>query len=188
MLLEAGTAFQAAAAGIRPPIGPAQMETRSLEDVRGWLTEALPDQPPGPVRALLEKLEADFEWVAANCETVTSHGDLHMCNAVTRGGPPEGRALLIDFAVCRQPWAFEAARLQVLNSLDPLRPGFRDLVHKTAGIRERRGMHTCPDLDRLSAITLGWYAAQLWHLLPGRRALPEYAAMTGAYLRAGAAV
>jgi len=188
MLLEAGVAFQAAAADIQLPDGPVRLQSRTTEDVRGWLRAALPDRPPGPVQALLEKVEDDFAWVAANCETVTSHGDLHMCNAVTRDGPPAGQVLLIDFAVCRQPWAFEAARLQVLNSLDPKRPGFRDLVARMGEIREGRGLSTCPDLEQLSALTLAWYAAQMWHLIPARRGLPDYAKMLEAYLRAGVGV
>jgi hypothetical protein len=186
MLLEAGVEFQVVMQPVIPPPDRVRLETRTCQDVYRWLQEALPSQPPGPVQALIDRLDGHFSWVEAHCETVTCHGDLHMCNGVTRTPPPEGKVLLIDFAVCRQPWAFEAARLQVLNSLDPSRPGFRNLVHKMADVRQRCGLSTCSDLDSLSRITLAWYAVQMWHLIPERRPDPAYRKLIHAYIRDGA--
>ena len=107
-----------------------------------------------------------------------------MCNAVTRTEPPEpARALLIDFAPCKQPWAFEAARLQVLNSSDPQRQGFHGLVSRMAQIRLARGLSSCTDLERLSRITLAWYAMVMWHLIPERRDIPGYRETMSQYIR-----
>jgi hypothetical protein len=97
--------------------------------------------------------------------------------------------LLIDFAPCRQPWAFDAARLQVLNSTDLMRPGFRGLVHKMAAIRVEKNLSTCADLDRLSRIILAWYAVVMWHLVPERRAGAGYREIIGGeYIANGARV
>ena len=188
MLLEAGVEFQRVAQNVVPPLNYGRLHTRTAADVRGWLLEALPDQPPGPSNVLLDRLEDHFAWVDTHCETVTCHGDLHMCNGVTRTGPPDGSVLLIDFAPCRQPWALEAARLQVLNSTDPARVGFQKLVHKMAVIRQSYGLSGSANLDRLECITLAWYAVQMWHLIPERRSIPAYRDLLGHYIRAGASI
>ncbi|MCL5999171.1 MAG: aminoglycoside phosphotransferase family protein [Chloroflexi bacterium] len=186
MLLESGVEFQRIALGIRPPSDQAQLDTRTRDVVGRWLHDALPHQPPGPAQALVDRLDEHFGWIEANCEFVTCHGDLHMCNAVTRTGPPIGSVLLIDFAPCRQPWAFDAARLQVLNSTDPARVGFRDLVRKMAAIRHTKGLSICPDLDRLSRITLAWFAMVMWHHIPDRRSNLAYREILRQYIEEGA--
>ena len=65
------------------------------------------------------------------------------------------------------PWAFEAAYCQVLNS-DPDRRGWQGLVHLMADRRRALGIPTTTgevDLQRVQAVTLGWYALRMWSLL-----------------------
>lgn len=186
MLLAAGVEFQRIAQDIHPQPDRVTLNTRTSRDVKKWLMDALPDEPPGPVQVLIERVDEQFDWVEKNCETVTCHGDLHMCNGVTRTEPPNGSVLLIDFATCRQPWAFEAARLQVLNSIDKDRVGFRNLVQLMASLRQVQGLSACVDLDLLSKVTLAWFAAVMWHLVPERRTLPGYREIMRQYIEDGA--
>jgi hypothetical protein len=186
MLLEAGVELQRVALDIHPQPDRIQLDTRTRDVVRCWLLNALPHQPPGPAQALVDRLDEHYGWIETNCEFVTCHGDLHMCNGVTRTEPPAGTVLLIDFAPCRQPWAFDAARLQVLNSTDPARVGFRGLVHKMASIRQAKALSTCPDLDRLSKITLAWFAMVMWHVIPERRSNLAYREIMRQYIEDGA--
>jgi hypothetical protein len=114
-----------------------------------------------------------------------------MANVVTRTPPPTpGAALLIDPAPAAQPWAFDAAWPQVLNSIDRGRPGYTRLVPRMAAIRAAHGLEACAgaDLDRLATVTLGWFAIWLWGLTPERHAIPDYAAETRRYVEESAAL
>jgi hypothetical protein len=135
-------------------------------------------------------MDADWAWVGAVCRTELCHGDLHMTNAVCRTGPPEGRALLIDYAVRPIPWAFEPAYCQVLNSIDRARVGYRGLVAAMAAVREEIGLGSCAaaDLERLSAVVMAWQALRLWALLPQRHGIADFTAETGRYLEEAAAL
>ena len=181
MLLEAGVRFALAARSA--PAGHAGLVTE--ETVRGWLARGLAANPPGPAARLLDRLAEDWAWVIAVCPPERSHGDLHMCNVVTRTPPPvPSCALLIDPAPAVQPWAFDAARAQVLNSIDRQRVGYRGLVPRMAALRRAHGLPV-PDgsaLPRLAALTLGWYAVAFWAATPARQAIPDYAAETQRYI------
>jgi hypothetical protein len=164
MLLEAGVQFQllarqhaadAAAAGV--------LHELRLTDLVRRLEAGIERAAPGPGATLLRRLEEDWAWVSAVCETALCHGDLHMANVLCREGPPGGQALLIDHHPTRMPWACEAARLEILNA-EPARAGCRGLVAQEATIRARHGLSapSGADLVRLQAITLGWYAIDIW--------------------------
>jgi hypothetical protein len=164
MLLEAGVQFQllarqhAAEAADAGALG----ELR-IEDLAKRLQAGMERAAPEPAAALLRRLEDDWAWVSAVCETEVCHGDLHLANVLCREGPPGGSALLIDHHPTRMPWACEAARLEILNA-EPTRAGCRGLVAQEAAIRVRHGL-SAPGgtvLARLQTIMLGWWAIDTW--------------------------
>ena len=111
-----------------------------------------------------------------------------MCNALTRTPPPQqSNVLLIDCQPIIQPWAFDAARLQVLNSIDRDRVGYRALVFKMARIRSTYGLPSCGgrDLEKVARLTLAWFAIRLWGLTPNRHAIADYRAETERYINDG---
>jgi hypothetical protein len=164
MLLAAGVQFQllarqhasdAAQAGALHELRVANLAKR--------LQAGIDRAAPGPAAVLLQRLQQDWAWVMAVCESEVCHGDLHMANVLCREGPPSGSALLIDHHPTRMPWACEAARLEILNA-EPTRAGCRGLVAQEAAIRVRHGL-SAPngtDLARLQAIMLGWWAIDTW--------------------------
>jgi hypothetical protein len=89
-----------------------------------------------------------------------------------------------------QPWALDAAYLQVLNSIDVSRVGYADLVPKMFRMRAGYGMPSLAgcDLERLSVTCLGWFAIRMWELCPDRHAIPEYRAETQRYISVSAAL
>jgi hypothetical protein len=101
--------------------------------------------------------------VHAVCASEVCHGDLPMANALCRDEPPDGSALLIDHHPTRMPWVYEPAKPEILNAA-PDRAGCRNLVLQQAAIRSRMGLNVPaqPDLLRLQAIVLGWWAIQIW--------------------------
>jgi hypothetical protein len=188
LLLDAGVRFQCVA-----PTVHAQVRTVTASEVEGWLRQALPLTPPGPALALINRFEADWDFVCCVCDFEICHGDLHMANVVMRVPPPQpGAALLIDIGAVRMPWAFDAAYPQILNS-EPGRGGCRGLVRRMAELRRRRGMAVPsePDLERLSAITLGWVALRQWWITgpspdPAWRAPAVWRAENEAYIESSA--
>jgi hypothetical protein len=186
MLLEAAVRFQRAARGIEPR----HVRIVDAGAVRRWLEEGLTSEPPGPAQRVVDRVEHDFAWVASVCEIETCHGDVHMCNAVTRTPPGRGDALLIDCQPAVQPWAFDAAYPQVLNSIDKRRAGYTGLVPEMARIRSEYGMGSVAgrDLERLSRICLAWFAIRLWGLSPGRHTIQDYREETERYVVEGASL
>jgi hypothetical protein len=187
MILDAAVRFQRASRSIKPR-SLAIMDAALL---RQRLEVGVAASPPGPVMTLIDRLDADWEWVAAMCESEICHGDIHMCNVLTRTPPPEySDAVLIDCEPVVQPWAFEGAYPQVLNSTDRGRVGYRDLVPKMARIRSGYGLSSCDgaDLERLSRLTLAWFAIRLWGLTLDRHSIPDYRSETERYIRDGAEV
>jgi hypothetical protein len=159
--------------------------------LRSWLEVGIALDPPGPVDGVLERFEKDFDWVASVCGYEVCHGDLHMCNALVRTPPPQpSAAVLIDCQPIIQPWAFNAAYLQVLNSIDLSRVGYADLVPKMSRIRARYAMPSVEwcDLERLSVICLGWFAIRMWGLSLDRHSIPDYRAQTRRYISESAAL
>jgi hypothetical protein len=147
--------------------------------------------PPGPAGAVVRRLEADYAGVNAVCGAEVCHGDVHLCNALSRRPPPLlSAAVLIDCQPRVQPRACDAAYAQMLNSIDESRVGYRDLVPKTAGIRSAHGLPSLEgrDLQALSAICLGWFAIRLWGLCPDRHPLADYRAETRRYITECAAL
>jgi hypothetical protein len=187
MLLEAGARFQLVSRRVLPAVTAADVDfARHAAAIRRGLDAAPP--AAAAAAAVVGGLEADWAWVSAVCRTELCHGDLHMTNVVSRTGPPEGRALLIDPAPQPIPWAFEPAYCQVLNSTDRTRIGYTGLVAKMAAVRTRLGLETgdAGDLDRLSAIVLAWQALRLWALVPERHTIADYVAETARYLEEAA--
>lgn len=181
MLLEAGVRFQQVAR-LLPP-GP----TRTVDQVavRRGLEQGMARRAPCPVGRVLQRFDTDWAWVVRVCPPEICHGDLHMANALCRTPPPQpGRAVLIDPAPARQPWAFDAAWAQVLNSIDRQRAGYTGLVPCMAALRTAYGLPTCqgPELARLAAVTLGWFAIIAWGLSPDRHTIPDYAAEMRRYI------
>lgn len=182
MLLEAAVRFQQVAATIEPHA----VKTMDAALLRSWLTVGVAAAPPGPVVTVMERLEQDWAWLVATCGLDVCHGDVHMCNAVTRTPPPEPtRALLIDCQPIRQPWAFDAAYAQVLNSTDCSRVGYHGLVPKIARLRADRGLPSCTGetLARVERLTLAWFAIRLWGLTPNRHSIADYRRETERYIR-----
>ncbi len=181
MLLAAVVRFQQ----IARTIEPRYITTIDESMIHGWLQVGIAADPPGPVEIIVDKLEQDFAWMTSVCAFQICHGDVHMCNALTRTPPPyTSDAVLIDCQPRRQPWAFDAAYPQILNSIDKGRVGYRDLVPKMARIRSAYGMQTCDerDLERLSRITLAWFAIRLWELCLDRHTIRDYRDETERYI------
>jgi hypothetical protein len=132
--------------------------------------------PPGPAPTVFERFREDLDWVLSVCRLEVIHGDLHLCNALTRDPPPIGQALLIDFWPHPAPWAYDAAYLQAMNSMDRGRSAAFGLVPKMAHIRRQMGMEVCSDADlvRLECILLGWFAIKDWGNNPARQGQMDY--------------
>jgi hypothetical protein len=164
LLLEAGVAFQRIARSLAPLAQTAGIlgELRMDELAQG-MARGIERGAPGPAERVLQRLAEDWAWVHAVCESEVCHGDLHMANALCRDEPPDGSALLIDHHPTRMPWVYEPAKPEILNAA-PDRAGCRNLVLQQAAIRSRMGLNVPaqPDLLRLQAIVLGWWAIQIW--------------------------
>lgn len=187
MLLAAAVRFQRATRTVEPR----HTATLDVTMFHRWLQVGLSAAPPGPVEIVMERLERDWAWVADTCAFEICHGDVHMCNVLTRTPPPQrSDALLIDAQPIRQPWAFDAAYPQILNSIDRSRVGYRELVPKMARIRAANGMLSCDrhDLAMLSRITLAWFAIRLWGLTPERHSVTDYRDETERYITESAAL
>lgn len=185
MLLDAGVRFQQVAR--RMPPGPTRVVDAAT--VRRSLERGMALPPPGPAALVLGRFEDDWAFVARVCAPEICHGDLHMANALCRTPPPgPGRAVLIDPAPAIQPWAFDAAWAQVLNSIDRRRVGYTGLVPRMAARRAACGLPTCdgPSLPRLALVTLGWFALVAWGLSPDRHTILDYRTETQRYLEESA--
>ena len=182
MLLEGAVRFQQATRGLEPD-GIGTLDESLLAK---WLAEGLRQSPPGPVGRVEKRMVSDLAWVKQVCQDEICHGDVQMCNGLTRHDPPaNGPLLLIDCQPIVQPWAFDAGYLQVINSIDKSRKGFLGLIPQMASFREARLMSTPPQeaMDRLSAIVLGWFAIRQWGRNPDRHRIPDYRDMTELYIR-----
>ena len=164
MLLEAGVLFQQAARTLAPAARVAGvLNELRVDELAARLERGIRRGVPGPAQRVLRRLDADWTWVTDVCELEVCHGDLHLANALSRAGPPDGVALLIDIHPTRMPWAYDATKAEILNA-DPRRVGCRGLVVKQAAMRQRYGLSAPVDaeLDRLQAIVLGWRAMEVW--------------------------
>ena len=193
MLLEGGVRFQMAARALEQAAQAAGvLHELRVEELAGWLEQGVQRGAPGPADRVLRRVAEDWAWVKAVCETEVCHGDLHMANALCRDEPPGGAALLIDYHPTRMPWACEPAKPEILNA-EPTRAGCRGLVAKQAAIRARLGLSapSGPELERLQAIVLGWWAIHMWAAIgpspdPGWRAPQIWRAENQAYIAAAA--
>jgi hypothetical protein len=182
LLIDAAVEFQRMSRDVDDPSIPEMTRDRLMAE----LEQGLKQNPPGPAKEIVERVGNDFDWVVNNSQCEICHGDLHLCNGLTRVPPPNGPAVLIDFQPIKQPWAMDAAYLQVLCSTDSNRPGFRRLVSKMARSRERLGMDTCADVERLSRITLAWSALSRWGCETDRRGISDYRKTIQEYLEQAA--
>ena len=184
-LIDAGVRFQSIARDIEPR----HLRTVTLASLRRAIELGSKGGAPGPVDAILERLEPSWQSVVASCGTEVCHGDLHLGNGLTRVRPPSGPVVLIDFSPVRQPWCFDAAYLEALNSGDPSRPNAVGIVARTAGRRRAMGL-SVPDrsaVERASALALGWFAISHWSNDRDRQ-LPTYREWATRAVRAAAAV
>ncbi len=163
MLLDGAVRFQIAAKGIERR----HIATMSTEIIAGWIEGGLRNDPPppGPADQILTRLERDFAWVSSICPSEVCHGDIQMCNGLSRLPPPQtGGMVLVDCQPIVQPWAFDAGYLQYINSWDTRRKGYRGLIPKMARIRTEYALPACAggELARLEKIVLGWYTLKQW--------------------------
>jgi hypothetical protein len=181
MMLEAAVRFQKATRGL-PPEGIATLDEQLLAR---WLEAGLQENPPGPGKQLADRMPRDLQWICDVCECEICHGDVQMCNGLTRHDPPAyGPLLLIDAQPIVQPWAFDAGYLQVINSPNKSRHGFMGLIPLMGAFRAAHSMSIPPwqTVDRLSAIVLGWFAVRQWARGGERQLIPDYVEMTEHYV------
>ncbi len=177
-LLQAGVEFQLVARDI----SDAHLPHMSRKSLLQHLQHGVSYNPPGPATALLAHFDDDFDWFANNCEWETCHGDLHLCNGLTRNAPPCGPAVLIDYQPIHQPWAFDAAYLQLLNSIDPNRAGCKELIPRMAAMRKVNGMATNGDVEKIARLALGWFAIWRWGCDVDRQEIDGYRLSTQGYI------
>ncbi len=163
MLLDGAVRFQKAAKDIERR----HIDTMSTEIIADWIEGGLRNDPPPPGSAsqILTRLERDFAFVSSVCPPEVCHGDIQMCNGLSRLPPPQtGGMVLVDCQPIVQPWAFDAGYLQCINSSDTRRKGYQGLVPKMARIRTEYALPACSgeELARLERIVLGWYALKQW--------------------------
>src|SRR5690606_21050581 len=81
------------------------------------------------------------------------HGDLHLANAMTRDAPPNGPAVLFDFAKARVGhWVQDAIYFEHLFWARPQRLKGRKLAKHIAHERKRLGLPVDPDWARLAEV------------------------------------
>ncbi len=99
------------------------------------------------------------EWDARDTEH-WCHGDIHLANAMTRVEPPDGPALLFDFAeVHAGHWVEDAVYLEHLFWAHPQRLTNHDLVRMIAQARKKYGVKLEPQWPRLVDIRRALIAA-----------------------------
>ena len=161
LMLDAGIRFYQHANLIEDPA----LGVTTQAEVSGWLEGAIRRQCPGPVDALLSRLDEHWDFIIEMCGSETCFDDFHLCNGLMREPPPAGdRAVLIDIHPIHRPWILDPSYLQVLNSGDPSRPGHQDLVRRMAAKRQAAGLASLegPDLVTATRIAQGWMAARQW--------------------------
>lgn len=189
MLLDAAVRFQKFSRDIEPQYF-GMFHLGMLQD---WFSQTLKCDPPGPVESLRERIKRDFEWISSVCPFEICHGDIQMLNGLVRTKPPEkSPVLLIDCQPMLQPWAFDAGYLQVINSIDKKRAGYKDLITKMNDIRRSYSLETCltQDLEKLSKIILAWFAVRQWRRKPTwpdwfLEKYPDYIEETKRYIEEG---
>ncbi len=87
------------------------------------------------------------------------HGDLHLGNAMTRLPPPQGPAVLIDFAVVHPGhWVEDAVYFEHLYWSRPDRLGGRKFCKAIAHERKQHGVKVDPDWSRLASVMRALFA------------------------------
>lgn len=103
------------------------------------------------LKAAGKKLPAWAELWRGRAITGYCHGDLHLGNAMTRGAPPDGPAVLIDYANTRVGhWVQDAIYFEHLFWARPHRLEGRKLAKSIARERKARGLPVDPDWARLA--------------------------------------
>ena len=185
MLLDAVTAFYQAARGIARH----HISALPFEEIQQWLPEGGSKQPPGDWRSVRDHAEEDYAWLSRNCPFEVCHGDLHVGNALSRTPPPNGTALLIDLNPVLQPWAFDAAWVEVCAWSDHRRRGTGYTIRQLAERRNSLGLPALPaDIqEKAGRIALAWLAMRLWdpdHL----EFMPGFKEATEDHINSGAVV
>jgi len=100
-------------------------------------------------------------WNARDCNH-WCHGDLHLANAMTRRQPPEGPALLFDFAEAHAGhWIEDAVYLEHLYWGHEKRLGGRKLSKLIAHERKAHGLHTEAQWPKLAHVRRALLAASV---------------------------
>jgi Phosphotransferase enzyme family len=87
------------------------------------------------------------------------HGDLHSANALTRQPPPDGPAVLIDYAETHPcHWLEDALYLEHLYWGRPQRLDGRRICKQIAHERKRHGLAVEPDWSHLASVGRGLFA------------------------------
>ena len=174
-VIRAGVRFQQLAR----EIDPAGVTTRTKASFLRMLERGVADQVPGPANDVIDDFSDRWDWLASVCPLEVCHGDLHLCNGLTRVKPPQGPVVLIDFSPIWQPWCFDAAYLQALTFGDRLRRGHRRIVQRMAEERAAVGLPVQSQaiLENMAKLTVGWFAIAQWQ--PERQEyLPDYESVT----------
>lgn len=181
MAAEAIARFHAAAARVRlpdPAPEPPVVARMGVAGMRNLVESGLRVGAPPAAQRLLERLDADWEWLERTCPEAINSSDPHPGNLVCRTPPPaRAQTCVIDPLVRIAPWPYDAAYLQA-NVGDP----DARMVERTMLWRERLGLPAgAPaDVDRAATLLRGWLSASMWQAawLPGLppRGTPEGAA------------
>ncbi len=136
-----------------------KVKEANLQDAKRW-NQAL-KKAKGPLR----------EWTAVWQDRPTDqwvHGDLHLGNAMTRAAPPDGPALLFDFARTRPGhWVEDGVYFEHLYWSGRDQLNGRRLCRQIAHERKRLGLAVDEDWSRLAKVKRALLAmsapAQLEH-------------------------
>ncbi len=102
------------------------------------------------------------------------HGDLHLGNAMTRNEPPDGPALLLDFALVRPGhWVEDAVYLERLYWGRTDRLAGCKICKQLAHERKNLGLPVAPDWPRLATVRRA-LLAMATPLIPQHRADPTH--------------
>ncbi len=153
LLAEAAARFYAASERFAVDRQPRQIDwEQMLDESRQNLKSLRIDNPQPWNKALRQTRKKMGKWIEvweSRDANHWCHGDLHLGNALTRNPPPQGPALLIDFALTHPGhWVEDAIYFEHLYWSTPDRG--RKLCKLIADARKRAGLPADPNWSRLA--------------------------------------